>query len=359
MGIFNFFKKVDQYKKNNYKGEYKDGMRHGQGTYNYPDESKYVGEWKDDMPNGKGTITYTEGTKYEGEWQDNKWHGQGIYSFPDGSKYEGEYKNNKQEGQGTATFEDGSKYEGKWKDNMQNGQGTYTFADGSKYVGERKDSKMHGQGTYTFADGIVKKGMWVNGTAEWEDDENLNKNEASNNDSQSVKILIENFQRDVQQYSEIFNLIIVASQKYIENDNREYPSIEDVKNFELKEEGMRNNFLKHFEEKEISLEEIYEIIDYSYNIMMLMEALHKKLFNLYDKGEIQGPMTPQLYYEYFSATCLRNSVFQTLIIINNDKKFKKILNELDESQSNNLINNIGKYMNKQPYIGYNYIQEQN
>ena len=187
--------------------------------------------------------------------------------------------------------------------------------------------------------------------------EQLSNDNDSDNASQSVDILLENFQRDIQQYSEIFNVIIDTSQSYMKNHNSEYPSIKDVKKIEEKEEILRNNYLKGFEEKKIPLKSFYEIIDDTYEIMMLMEALHKKLFNFYDKGEIQAPMTPQLYYEYFSATSLRNSVFQTLIIINNDKKFKKILNELDESQSNNLFNNIGKYMNKQSYIGYNYIQE--
>ena len=183
------------------------------------------------------------------------------------------------------------------------------------------------------------------------------KNEVLDDDNQSVEILTENFQRDVQQYSEVFDGIIATSESYMKNHNSEYPSIEDVKKIEEKEEFLRNNYLKEFEEKKIPLESFYEIIDDTYEIMMLMEELHKKLFKLYDNGEIQAPMTPQLYYEYFSATSLRNSVFQTLIIINNDKKFKKILNELDESQSNKLINNIGKYMNNQPYIGYNYIQD--
>ena len=29
-----------------YVGEYKNGKRHGQGTYTYPIGDKYVGEWK-------------------------------------------------------------------------------------------------------------------------------------------------------------------------------------------------------------------------------------------------------------------------------------------------------------------------
>ena len=47
-----------------YVGEYKDGKRHGQGTFTHSDGGKYVGEWKDDKPNGQGTFTHYTGKKY-------------------------------------------------------------------------------------------------------------------------------------------------------------------------------------------------------------------------------------------------------------------------------------------------------
>ena len=31
-----------------YEGEYKEGKRHGQGSYDYSDGERYEGEWKDD-----------------------------------------------------------------------------------------------------------------------------------------------------------------------------------------------------------------------------------------------------------------------------------------------------------------------
>lgn len=41
-----------------YKGEFKDGKRHGQGILKDADGKViYEGEWKDDKPDGKGTIT--------------------------------------------------------------------------------------------------------------------------------------------------------------------------------------------------------------------------------------------------------------------------------------------------------------
>ena len=59
-----------------YVGEYKDGERHGQGTYTWSDGQKYVGEWKDGFPNGQGTETYPNGGKYVGSWKGGlKWNG--------------------------------------------------------------------------------------------------------------------------------------------------------------------------------------------------------------------------------------------------------------------------------------------
>ena len=55
-----------------YVGEYKDGKRHGQGTFTHTDGGKFVGEWKDDKPNGQGTFTHYTGKKYVGEWKDGK-----------------------------------------------------------------------------------------------------------------------------------------------------------------------------------------------------------------------------------------------------------------------------------------------
>ena len=61
-------------------------------------------------------FIFSSGDKYEGEFKEGKKHGFGTYTFHEGSKYEGEYKDGEYHGQGTFTFTDGSKYEGEWKD---------------------------------------------------------------------------------------------------------------------------------------------------------------------------------------------------------------------------------------------------
>ena len=68
-----------EYNNGTYVGEYKDGKRHGQGTYTYPTGDKYVGEWKDGKKHGQGALTYVSGNKYVGEYKDGKpWEGTGY-----------------------------------------------------------------------------------------------------------------------------------------------------------------------------------------------------------------------------------------------------------------------------------------
>ncbi len=61
-----------------------------------------------------GSATPPDGSKYVGEWKDGKKHGQGTFSWPGGAKYVGEFKDDKQHGQGTLTFDDGKVLKCTW-----------------------------------------------------------------------------------------------------------------------------------------------------------------------------------------------------------------------------------------------------
>lgn len=51
-----------------YEGQWKNGLRHGNGTLKYKNGAYYQGEWQNGMKNGKGTMVYASGNFYEGEW---------------------------------------------------------------------------------------------------------------------------------------------------------------------------------------------------------------------------------------------------------------------------------------------------
>ena len=59
-------------KTKNYRGEWRHGKKHGQGTYTYNNRNKYVGEFRNGKPHGQGIITYHDGSVWKGIW----WNGQ-------------------------------------------------------------------------------------------------------------------------------------------------------------------------------------------------------------------------------------------------------------------------------------------
>ena len=76
-----------------YFGEFKDGLPHGQGIFNYQDGAVYIGQWQKDMFHGKGTLTGPDGDKYAGNWQGGKMQGQGTYTFANGTTRAGFWEN--------------------------------------------------------------------------------------------------------------------------------------------------------------------------------------------------------------------------------------------------------------------------
>ena len=133
-------------------------------------------EMMDNWYTGKGTFTGESKQKrrigdklfrynYKGQFKDGNFHGQGTMTWDDG-KYVGEFKDGDYNGQGTRTWNNGANYVGEWKDSDFHGQGTMIFrtdfGDDAKYVGGWKEGDFHGIGTHTY-DGTVTSGKWKNG----------------------------------------------------------------------------------------------------------------------------------------------------------------------------------------------------
>lgn len=164
-----------------YEGEYKDGMRHGQGTYKWAETeadeedpekrkevldddgkkkfiSEYTGQYVSNLKDGEGTFKYPDGSKYQGNWRHDKRHGDGVYWFKNGDIYSGEWRFGSKHGRGTfihnesnarlvGTFVDGKFVKGKWvmadatftggfKDNKPFGPGQFVFKSGNRQDGE-------------------------------------------------------------------------------------------------------------------------------------------------------------------------------------------------------------------------------
>uniref|UniRef100_A0A672GJ59 Radial spoke head 10 homolog B n=1 Tax=Salarias fasciatus TaxID=181472 RepID=A0A672GJ59_SALFA len=157
-----------------YRGQWRMGRRHGQGTVYYNEEmsSWYKGDWINNNREGWGERRYPSGNTYCGEWKNNLRHGEGTMKWLKlGQRYVGEWQGGVQHGQGTHVWmlgrADGSRYSqsnqyrGGFLDGRRHGEGTFLYAGGAKYEGQWKSNKKHGQGKFTFRDGRVFEGEFL------------------------------------------------------------------------------------------------------------------------------------------------------------------------------------------------------
>jgi len=124
-----------------YTGEFKDGVRHGEGIMQMPGGRKIVSVWVNNEIR-TGTYSAPDGVVYEGQWEFRERNGQGTLTFPDGRKYVGEFKSGQRHGKGTMTWPDGRTYVGDFSRGTRTGQGKMTYPDGRTVTGEFKDGEI-------------------------------------------------------------------------------------------------------------------------------------------------------------------------------------------------------------------------
>lgn len=84
-----------------YFGEYKDGLKEGQGEYKYASGARFEGTWINDTIEGPGVFYEPNGQKVEGEWVKGMKEGKFIIVTPDNNqRIESYWKNNIIEPQG-------------------------------------------------------------------------------------------------------------------------------------------------------------------------------------------------------------------------------------------------------------------
>jgi hypothetical protein len=168
-----------------YQGEFKDGLKHGNGTYVWGNGDRYEGEFVEDKPSGKGKWQFANGDTYEGElkagvitgrgvyvtrggdriegsFTSGIANGVGIYRFASGDRYEGEMVGGRLQGKGRYYTKGGDRIEGTFADGKPQGKGIYFFANGDRYDGDMQGGALTGQGTYFHANGSKYEGAMVN-----------------------------------------------------------------------------------------------------------------------------------------------------------------------------------------------------
>ncbi|GFR53186.1 hypothetical protein Agub_g15934, partial [Astrephomene gubernaculifera] len=163
-----------------YEGEWRDGMRHGQGVLytNITRTSYYKGSWVNDTKHGPGVMRYDNGDTYDGMWDDDKKRGLGTMRWELGrQQYSGEWDNNVPNGVGLHVWyseqsDPGvaashaqllmhNRYYGHFKNGRRHGYGVLYYATGARYEGYWHGDQKHGQGCYVFENGEVWLGAFA------------------------------------------------------------------------------------------------------------------------------------------------------------------------------------------------------
>lgn len=97
--------------------------------------------------NGHFTHSYFSSQYYKGEVKNGHRHGHGYRIYHSGATYEGTFQLSQRHGHGLYTFQNGDTYDGDWVANQQHGNGTFVeAATGNTYVGGWKNDKKFGEG---------------------------------------------------------------------------------------------------------------------------------------------------------------------------------------------------------------------
>jgi hypothetical protein len=109
--------------------------------------SSYRGQWKDGQRHGFGLLNYSNGDVYYGQWRWNQKEGHGIMNYKhDGYSYDGEWMSNHTCGQGTVTTSTGEVLTGIWEKNkLGSGPGVLTMTNGDRIEGDFHMGQVYGE----------------------------------------------------------------------------------------------------------------------------------------------------------------------------------------------------------------------
>ncbi len=129
--------KTQAYGGNQYSGQTRSGLPHGEGKMKWSNCTVYIGEWSNGKMSGYGVMTWPSGKRYEGEWANDTQDGFGLMFYPNGNIYEGEFRNGIRNGHGILRQPNGGYFDGAFIDDKPSGKGVYVDEKGRKYDGSK------------------------------------------------------------------------------------------------------------------------------------------------------------------------------------------------------------------------------
>ena len=100
----------------------KEGIYNGLGTMKYRDGRSYKGQWKDGLYHGQGKLTSSQDCQeFEGIFFEGFLHGKGVHRDFKKNIYTGDFKNGKKHGQAVINYADGRIFKGQYKDGLKYG----------------------------------------------------------------------------------------------------------------------------------------------------------------------------------------------------------------------------------------------
>lgn len=97
-----------------YEGEFRNGLKHGNGTFTWPNRECYKGSFYKDNRHGRGTYFWPDGSQFMGKFYLNHKEGYGIHLFPDGTIFKGLYHANERLGPGVMSYPNARQDVGLW-----------------------------------------------------------------------------------------------------------------------------------------------------------------------------------------------------------------------------------------------------
>lgn len=149
-----------------YEGQWKCGLRQGQGNEVSSIGEVYEGSWIQNMKSGFGSMKYNCGSEYIGNFSRGRKEQFGRIHYGDSSAvlcYIGEFLNDNLSGAGCLWWRSGAQYSGSFEKGMKKGSGVMYWPEGDIYIGNFAEDLIHGSGRYYWQEGCAYDGEWAGG----------------------------------------------------------------------------------------------------------------------------------------------------------------------------------------------------